>query len=164
MKKLIIVVVSMLAVSLVNAYPYFYVYPVTKGSQAYISQGALFTPSFDLSQTAAFTNLAIVYHPITSGSIIPSELQPYIPPESWSINLGGSWGTSQTMFGPGISINLLDSVRSYAVNLLRLSNSKFAQGLASQLSLGNGPVSLNVGPQWTFKAIDSGTWLPFNEW
>lgn len=164
MKKLMMFVVAMLAAASVKAAPYFYVPFVTPGSQLYLSQGALFTPSFGYSQT--FTNAAIVYHPVSSGSIIPVEFQKYLPPESWSINFGGGYAsaTGNTVAGPGISLNLLDSVRSYATEILNASKNARLEALATQIAPGTGPMNITVGPQWATTMVSNGTALPIDKW
>ena len=155
----------MLLAGSVKASPYFYVPFVTKDAQVNLSQGALFTPSqFNYSQT--FTNMAIVYHPLSSGSIIPQTFQAYIPPESWSINFGGGYNAAngETLAGPGISINLLDSVRSEFSNLLNLSKNATLMAMGAQIAPGNGPLSINIGPQWAINMAQNGVVNPLNKW
>lgn len=154
MKKLLVLAIAMIVCSVANAAPYLYLYPVTKGSSFNTSMGALFDSRF--SNAGVFTNMAFLYHPLSSGSIIPASLQPYIPPESWALNVGGgfSGGIGQFGFGPGF--NLLDSVRAWASNILKSSSNATLQVAGSQIAPGNGPLNLLVVYEPTERLIENG--------
>lgn len=149
--------------STAKASPYFN-YLGEKNQPIYVSQGALFTTN-NFSYQQAFTNVAVVYHPLSAGSIIPAELQAYLPPESWSINLGAGYASTNgsLAIGPGLSINLLDSVRAHATNLLNLSSNATVKAIAAQIAPGNGPLNITIGPQWEMQVTNYGTVLPFNQ-
>jgi len=124
-----------------KAAPYLY-YPLTPGYSYSVSNGALFDSHFNLVMD--FTNYALVYHPLSSGSIIPVELQKWVPPESWSIDLGGGWSGGVALGGVGFGLNLLDSVRGWASNLLALSSNASLNAAGKQIAPGNGPLNLHV--------------------
>jgi len=133
-----------------------------QGGKWYVSDGALFTSHF--SGAGNFTNAAPLYHPLSAGSIIPQEFQAYIPPESWSLNLGGGWNNANGIGGTGASVNLLDSVRAYTSGLLALSSNADLQAAGKQIAPGDGPLNITVGPQWCLTLIQNGTIIPFNQW
>lgn len=122
----------------------------TKNAPIYVSEGATFMPS-SLAYDRAFTNIAFAYHPLSAGSIIPTKLQPWLPPESWACTLGGTYA-SRSGGGPGAGIgcglNLLDSVRAWAAELLVLSSNATAAGIGQQIKPGQGPANLFVSRQW----------------
>lgn len=140
MKKLIMLALMLMAGS-VKASPYFYT-PFTKGYQFEISNGALFDSQFN--PVMDFTNIPLVYHPISSGSILPAVVQPYLPPESWSVDLGGGYAGNTAFGGIGLGINLLDSVRAYAAGLLALSSNASLNAAGRQIAPGNGPINIHV--------------------
>ena len=127
----------------------------TRGNPIYISQGVTFTPRMTYQQT--FTNVAVIYHPLSAGSIIPVKLQPWLPLESWAITLGGGYAGANPAVGAGFGFNLLDSARAYASNLLRLSSNPTAQKFAAQITPGSGPANIYISRQenigWNGKFI-----------
>lgn len=144
--------------------PYFRVPYVTPGAKVYLSQGILLTPRMAYSQ--AWTNVAAVYHPLSAGSIIPTDLQPYLPPEAWSVNLGAGYASADRSeaVGPGLSVNLLDSTRAYASTILGKSNNATLAAIAHQIAPGDGPLNITFGPQWATPLIRNGVVIPPNEW
>ena len=129
-----------------------------------VSAGAIFS-SKGVS-VSAFTNLALVYHNADAEhSLIPAELQAYIPPETWTllnVGFGGSGGNY--VFGLGSSVNLAGTVQGYASSaLLSSSNPKF-RAFGSLIAPGASPVSINAGPQLFSTILSNGTILPVNHW
>lgn len=122
----------------------------TQGAPVYVSQGAIFHTN-DLSYDTTFTNVAAAYHPLSAGSIIPQKLQPFIPPESWACTIGGGYAASKGggRVGSGCGLNLLDSVRGWASELLLLSDSARLQDIGEQVAPGKGPFNLFTSYQWT---------------
>ncbi len=113
-------------------------------------------------QNAAFTNIALIYHDADpANTIIPENLQAYIPPESWTLlNLGYGGGLA----GLGASINLAATAQGYlSQGLLASSNSKL-QAFGNYIKPGASPFSINVGPEWFSKIVDHSVILPFNQW
>lgn len=121
----------------------------TKGSSVYISQGATFMPtSFEYERT--FTNVAIFYHPVSAGSVIPQKMQSFIPPESWACTFGGGYAGAQggISVGVGCGFNLLDSVRAWGSEILGTSSNLTLRAAARQIAPGSGPLNLYASRQW----------------
>jgi hypothetical protein len=151
MKKLAVLLLMLAGV--VHANPYVYT-PFTKGYQYNLSEGALFDSHF--SNPIAATDLAVFYHPLSSGSVLPSSWQEFIPPESWSINCGGGAGNGISYAGCGPSINLLDSARAWTSNILMTSSNPNFQAAAAQIAPGVGPLSILVTYQPSSQLIVNG--------
>ncbi len=121
----------------------------TKNAPVYLSQGSTFMPS-TLKYDRTFTNLAVAYHPLSAGSLIPPALQTYLPPESWACTIGGGYASADGSMsaGFGCGLNLLDSVRAWGSDLLALSTSETALAIADQIKPGHGPLNLYASRQW----------------
>jgi hypothetical protein len=154
------------------ATPYVYV-PFTKtatypnGAPLPVSDGILWNPSFN--QSVNFTNVAVVYHPVTSGSIVDSlfpTLAPYIPAESWSLNLGVGGGNGSYIGGPGFTLNLLDTVRQQLSTALASFSNPTIVGISKAIAPSattSGSLNLTVGPQWTAPLMVNGIVPPLNQ-
>lgn len=161
MKGLIAAVLLAATVGSASASPYLQ-WIGTKGAPLYFSQGVDLMPT-SLVYDRSTTNLAVLYHPLSAGSIIPVELQPYIPPESWAFTIGGSYG-SASGGAPGISlgfgINLLDSVRAYGATILNDLPYPTAHAIATQIAPGTGPLNIFASRQWDDTLTHPGRFAP----
>lgn len=122
----------------------------TKGNPIYISQGVALMPT-SLAYDRTFTNIAVLYHPLTAGSIIPTKFQPYLPPESWACTVGADYAPASAGgggAGVGCGLNLLDSVRGFAAELLQESSNQALYNLGAQIAPGSGPANLFFSRQW----------------
>lgn len=118
------------------------------GGKVYFSQGATFTTA-KLGYDQTFTNVAVLYHPLSAGSLIPEGLQAWLPPESWACTVGGGYlaEDGKGSIGSGCGVNLLDSVRGWGSRLLFLSNNGTIQAIGEQIRPKGGPVNLFAGRQ-----------------
>lgn len=146
----------------------------TKGNPVYVTAGGTFTTD-NLAGDAAVTTVALAYHPLSAGSLWdlpavaahePDWLKPILPRESWACSIGGAWNSSAKAGVFGCGINILDSVRQEASNLLALSNNDRLNALGKQIAPGNGPANIYVArveqnsadrplvfvPRWLFAA------------
>lgn len=160
MKKLLVVPLLLILAEVTKAAPYLYL-PTTQGYQWQVSEGVLFDAK--MSAASEFTNVPIIYHPLSSGSIIPTEFQQYLPPESWSLDLGAGVNGGNTRIGIGIGINLLDSVRAWGSNLLAMSSIPALNVIGKQIAPGVGPLNLHADYQPTVGIINSGV-IAVNQW
>jgi len=170
MKKIMMAMVLALMAASVQAAPYVYV-PFTKtvtypnGAPLPASTGLLYNSDF--SQMTSFTNFAMLYHPAFAGSFVdrlfPS-IAPFIPSESWSLNLGGGGNSGNWIGGPGFSINFLDTVRQeLSVGLSGIDNAT-AKSIAAVISPSStGNAILTFGPQWTAPIVNGGVLAPLNQ-
>jgi len=149
-----------------------YVYvPFTKtatypnGAPLPVSTGLLYDSQF--TNTVSFTNVAAVYHPAVAGSFVDSlfpVIAPYVPAESWSLNLGGGGSSGNYLGGIGFSVNLLDTVRQELSVGLKAINSPATQAIAAIVAPSStGNVMLTFGPQWTAPFVKSGAFQPLNQ-
>lgn len=133
----------------------------TKKNPIYFTQGALFRPH-DFSYDRTVTEVAVLYHPLSAGSIIPPQFQPWLPPESWACTIGGGYapssGGASAAFGCGF--NLADSVRGWASNLLNLSANPTAQAAAAWIKPGDGRVNPFCSYQWADSQTYPGRFAP----
>ena len=96
----------------------------------YPASGAAF--SGKLAYEHAQTNVVVLYHPLSAGSLIPAVLQTWVPPESWACTLGGNYGGNMAPSGgvaAGCGVNLADAVRSWLATWLLHANSAGAKNL-----------------------------------
>src|SRR5258707_15260797 len=86
--------------SIARAVPYFdFIDPV----HPQVSAGTIFDTHG--KPVMGFTNVAIVYHPLSAGSLIPLSWQKIIPPESWTLlnfGAGGYGGDGVGGVGAGV--------------------------------------------------------------
>lgn len=136
----------------------------TKGNPLYFTQGALFRPS-DLSYDRAITEVAVLYHPNSAGSLtkrLPVSIQPFLPPESWACTIGGGYGAASggasAAFGCGL--NLLDSARGWINNLTNLSSNSKVRLAGNLIGLGDGKVNPFVSYQWVDNQTHPGRFAP----
>ena len=146
----------------------------TKSNPVYMTTGGTFTTD-KLTADAVVTTVAVVYHPLSAGSLwytpwmaarTPEWVKPLLPRESWACSVGGSWNSSGKAGVIGCGVNLLDSVRQYASTALRASGNDRLSAVGDQIAPGNGPVSLYASrveqnsadrplvfvPRWMFAA------------
>ena len=118
------------------------------GHPVYLSEGATFTPT-SMKYDRTFTNVAVLYHPLSAGSIIPEKLRPFIPPESWACTVGGGYWAEDGNAGVGVGcgINLLDSVRAWGSEILSMSHNATLYAIGRQIAPGSGPLNLYVSRQ-----------------
>lgn len=111
----------------------------TKGNPIYTSAGAVF--STKMEYRAAVTSVAVVYHPLSAGSLWdtpwmverePEWAKPFLPRESWACDIGGAWSDHQGSGAVSCGINLLDTARGEAASLL--SKFEATDALASQIA------------------------------
>lgn len=137
----------------------------TRENPIYFAQGVTAMPS-TLSYDRTFTNIAILYHPLSAGSLIPERFQAYLPPESWACTIGGSYapaantGSLGVGAGFGCGVNLLDSVRGWAANLLQATGNDTLHNLGTQIAPGPGPANLFVSRQWDDTLAHPGIFAP----
>lgn len=146
----------------------------TKRNPVYVTAGGTFTTN-KLAGDAAVTTVAFAYHPLAAGSLWdltavadrePDWVKPLLPRESWACSIGGAWNSSAHAGVIGCGVNLLDTVRQQAANLLALSSNEGLNALGKQLAPGSGPANLYVArveqnsadrplvfvPRWMFAA------------
>ena len=87
----------------------------------YTTQGAAFNTSLDYQNTQ--TSLAVLYHPLSAGSLIPDALQGWVPPEAWACTAGGNYAPGAGLprgagLAVGCGVNLADSARSWLSTIL----------------------------------------------
>ena len=134
----------------------------TKNAPVYISQDVVLMPT-SLAYDRTFTNIAVVYHPLSSGSMIPVAWRQYLPPESWACTVGAGYGAGSgagTDGGFGCGLNLLDSVRGWASNLLSLSSNATLNAIGDQIKPGVGPLNLFAARQYDDSQVHPGRFAP----
>jgi len=125
------------------------------------SLGAVFDSKGNLI-SGAFTNVAIVYHSADpDNSLIPTQLQSYLPPESWTLL---NFGYGGSIAGFGASINLAATVQGYASEAFSASANPSLQAFGGLIKPGTSPVSINAGPEWFSAVVRNSTLLPFDQW
>ncbi len=164
MLKRILAAISLgiLAPACALATPYFTVWP-TKAeiSHPQTSIGAVMDER-GVVQNAAFTSVAVVYHPADPAtSIIPEVLRPYIPPESWTLLSVGYGGG---LAGAGSSVNLAATIQGYVSQAFLASGKPGLQTFGTAIKPGASALSINAGPEWFSTVIRGGTMLPFDQW
>lgn len=146
----------------------------SKKNPIYVTGGETFTTN-KLIPDAAVTAIAVVYHPLASGSLWdlpavaahePDWIKPFLPRESWACSLGGAWNSNAKAGVIGCGVNLLDSVRQEASAALEATGNENLSALGAQIAPGKGPVSLYASrveqnsadrplvfvPRWMFAA------------
>ncbi len=125
------------------------------------SLGAVIDGEGDL-KSAAFTNVAVVYHEADpNNTLIPESLQAYVPPESWTLlNVGYGGGIA----GLGSSVNLAATAQGYLSRGLLASSNLKAQVIGAAVKPSTSGLSINAGPQLFATIIRSSVILPFNQW
>ena len=170
-----LVALLMLACSVVSAQPYQGQKPVfppgyfhyMDPSNPQISAGALFDPRGDITRTQAVTDIAIVTHSTTDGSIIPASWQSYIPPEAWvPLQIGGGGTGGNYIINVGSSVNFLPIVQAWALKGLNFASpDNYLVGLKNALASQVGSTfSIAAGPAWSCAFIQNGTMLPLDHW
>lgn len=155
MKHWLLTIALICFVSTAKAVPYFdFIDPV----HPQVSAGTIFDTHG--GPVIAFTNVAIIYHPLSAGSLIPLYWQTIIPPESWTllnVGAGGSGGNWVGAFGS--SVNLVTPIQTW------LYEGLYALGKApSWLMPGAASFGISAGPEWSANVIVNGTVEPFNKW
>lgn len=146
----------------------------TKSNPVYITAGGTFTTD-KLAPDAAVTTVAVLYHPLSAGSLwdwpavaarTPAWLSPLLPRESWACSIGGAWNSSAKAGVVGCGLNLLDTARNWASRGLQATGNESLVALGDQIAPGKGPVSLYASrveqnsadrplvfvPRWMFAA------------
>jgi hypothetical protein len=169
MRRWLMMLLTFITTGAWAATPYVYV-PFTKtetypaGAPLPASTGLLYDSQF--ANTTSFTNFAAIYHPASSGSFIDRlfpVLAPYVPGESWSLNVGGGGSAGNYIAGPGFSVNLLDTVRQeLAVGLTHLNN-PLSVTIANIIKPSGTGVNLVFGPQWTGPVVRGGIVPPLDQ-
>ncbi len=121
------------------------------------------------------TTVAVVYHPLSAGSLWdlpavvahePDWVKPLLPRESWACSIGGAWNSSAKAGVIGCGVNLLDTVRQWGATALQASSNSNLNALGLQIAPGKGPVNLYASrveqnsadrplvfvPRWMFAA------------
>ena len=115
MKKLLACLV--LLASIAGAEPYLQTPFAGAGAgKWYPVQGAAFSGRLEYEHVQ--TNIPVLYHPLTAGSIVPEVLQGWLPPEAWACTVGGNYGSGNAGLAGGCGVNLADSTRSWLSALL----------------------------------------------
>lgn len=113
-------------------------------------------------QSGAFTNVAVVYHEADpADTIIPAALQPYIPPESWTLL---SFGYGAGLAGLGANVNLATTAQGYASRALLASSKDNLQALGAALKPSGTGLAINAGPEWFATVVRNSTLLPLDQW
>lgn len=146
----------------------------TKTNPVYVTAGATFTTD-KLQADATVTTVAVLYHPLSAGSLwdrpavadrIPAWLSPLLPRESWACSIGGAWNSSAKAGVVGCGLNLLDTTRNWASRGLQSTGNESLVALGDQIAPGKGPVNLYISrveqdsadrplvfvPRWMFAA------------
>lgn len=113
-------------------------------------------------QNAAFTSVALVYHDADPfNTLVPENLQKYIPPEAWTLlSLGYGGGLA----GVGASVNLAATAQGYVSQWLLASGSTRLEALGAAVKPGASSLSVNAGPEWFSTVVRDSTILPFDQW
>ncbi len=131
-----------------------------------ISAGAIWSTS-QLNQSVGVTDIAIITHSPSDGSIIPASLRSIIAPEDWvplQIGAGGSF-TGNAVINAGTSLNLAPQVAALLLKGVSASSSPILGAVKNALS-GNTASGLTfaAGPTWYAAPVVNGTMLPVDKW
>lgn len=133
MKKTLVALI-LLVTPAANAASYFRFIDVNHVQQ---SAAFLFDPN-GISGSVGVTNIALITHSTTDGTIVPLALQPYLPPENWApIEIGGGGSfRADAVIDAGTSVNLAPQLG--ALVFARVDTSSPAWLQAAKAAAGNG--------------------------
>ncbi len=108
-------------------------------------------------KTAGVTDIALITHSSTDGSIIPDAWQGYLPPESWTplqVGVGGSF-TGDALIGLGTSANIAPVVAGVLLHGVDASSNGWAAATKTAL-LGQSSSSIRLGVALAASVIQGG--------
>lgn len=127
------------------------------------SAGALFQSNG--KPVDAISGVSVAYHRAgVGGSVIPGALQPYIPPESWGIDLSYGGGAGNYVASLSACVNLAATVQGYASEAFLASKNASLDAFGALIKPGASPLSIAAGPAWYVAPVVNSTILPVNAW
>ncbi len=128
-----------------------------------MSSGALFTSGG--APVDSITSVSVAYHKAgVGGSAIPQVLQPYIPPESWGVDLSYGGGSGNYISSLSFAVNLAATVQGYLSEGLIGSGKTSLVAFGSLIKPGASPLSIAAGPSWYVSPVQNNIVIPVTEW
>lgn len=159
MKNKLLLVILLGAPVFSEASPYFR--PLELANPLW-SVGVLFTPDARPVQDG-FANVAVLSHSTKDGSLIPEDLQPWVPPESWAVTLGAGGNFQRAVGASGVSVDLVETAQAYLFRGLDAMPWESAQRFGQLLKPAEDPsFRVSAGRVWYTRLIDQGVVLPLN--
>ena len=94
---------------------------------------------------ACTTDIGVVTHSTTDGSIIPWAWQPLLPPEDWAISIGGGGDVkANSVINLSASVNVAPQIASLVFKAVDASSPQYLQDIKTFAS-GTGNARLRIG-------------------